>query len=65
KSGTWFSYGDERLGQGRENAKAFLREHPDTAREIEEKLRQTLHLGVSVRTGESRDSEGKKEQESA
>jgi len=45
KSGTWFSYGDERLGQGRENAKAFLREHPDAAREIEEKLRQELHLG--------------------
>ena len=29
KSGSWFSYGEERIGQGRENAKAFLRAHPD------------------------------------
>ncbi len=65
KSGTWFSYGDDRLGQGRENAKAFLREHPDAALEIEQKLRQMLHLGVSVPTGESQDSESKKEPESA
>ena len=57
KSGTWFSYDDDRLGQGRENAKAYLREHPDTAREIEEKLRQTLHLGVPLPTEESKKSE--------
>ena len=36
KSGSFFSYGDERLGQGRGNAKAFLDEHPETAKEIEE-----------------------------
>ena len=57
KSGTWFSYGDDRLGQGRENAKAFLREHPDVAQEIEQKLRQTLHLGMPVPTEESGESE--------
>jgi recombination protein RecA len=34
KSGSYFSYGDERLGQGRQNATAFLREHPDVAQEI-------------------------------
>src|SRR6056297_2158217 len=42
KSGSWFSYGDERIGQGRENAKTFLREHPDTAAEIEGRIRELL-----------------------
>ncbi|HIE03746.1 MAG TPA: recombinase RecA [Candidatus Latescibacteria bacterium] len=45
KSGTWFSYGDTRLGQGRENAKAYLREHPDLARQIEERIRDALGVG--------------------
>jgi len=44
KSGTWFSYGGERLGQGRENAKAFLRQNPEVAETIEMKLRQVLGL---------------------
>ncbi|NLI32473.1 MAG: recombinase RecA [Deltaproteobacteria bacterium] len=44
KSGTWYSYNGERLGQGRENAKNFLREHPDTLVEIEQKLRQMHDL---------------------
>jgi len=39
KSGSWFSFEGERIGQGRENAKEFLREHPETARIIEEKIR--------------------------
>jgi len=39
KSGSWFSYGDERIGQGRENAKQFLRDHPAMALEIEDKIR--------------------------
>ncbi|HHX03385.1 MAG TPA: recombinase RecA [Tissierellia bacterium] len=38
KSGSWFSYGDERLGQGRENAKAFLDENPEMLQEIEQKV---------------------------
>jgi recombination protein RecA len=38
KSGTWFSFGGERIGQGREQAKAFLREHPDILAQIEGKL---------------------------
>jgi len=38
KSGAWFSYGGERVGQGREQAKAFLKEHPETLAEIEGKL---------------------------
>ena len=39
KSGSWFSYGDERIGQGRENAKTFLRENTAMANEIEDKIR--------------------------
>jgi recombination protein RecA len=42
KSGAWFSCGDTRLGQGRENAKLFLRENPELAKEIEEKVRAAL-----------------------
>ncbi len=39
KSGTWFTYGDIRLGQGRENARNFLEEHPELAEEIEARIR--------------------------
>lgn len=42
KSGTWFSYGDNRLGQGRENAKQILKENKQLADEIENKIRQLL-----------------------
>ncbi len=42
KSGTWFSYGGERLGQGRENAKTFLKDNPKIANSIEEKLRTAM-----------------------
>ena len=44
KSGAWYSYGDLRVGQGRENSKQFLRENPEVADEIEGKLRETLGL---------------------
>src|SRR5689334_11076256 len=44
KSGAWYSYGDLRLGQGRDNAKVFLRENPDLADEIEAKIREKLGL---------------------
>src|SRR6185503_13119289 len=46
KSGAWFSYGDMRLGQGRENSKQFLRDNPDLADELELKLRDLLGMGV-------------------
>jgi recombination protein RecA len=42
KSGSFFSYGEERIGQGRNNAKAFLRENPTMAREIEDKIYAAL-----------------------
>jgi recombination protein RecA len=44
KSGSWFSYGEIRLGQGRENARSFLRDNPDLASEIDGKLREALGL---------------------
>ena len=40
KSGAWFSFDSERIGQGRENAKAYLKEHPDMAAKIERAIRQ-------------------------
>jgi len=45
KSGSWFSYGDMRLGQGRENAKLFIRDNPDLFAEIEGKVRKVLGMG--------------------
>jgi recombination protein RecA len=44
KSGAWFSYKGERLGQGRENAKQFIRDHPDVAETLQLKLREMLGL---------------------
>jgi recombination protein RecA len=45
KSGAWYSYNGERIGQGRDNCREYLRENPDLAREIENKVRE--HLGVT------------------
>jgi recombination protein RecA len=42
KSGAWFSYGNDRIGQGKENARTFLEEHPEMAAEIESRLRALL-----------------------
>jgi recombination protein RecA len=42
KSGAWFSYGETRLGQGRENVKAFLKENKELAKEMEEKIKQAI-----------------------
>lgn len=47
KSGSWYTYGEQRIGQGRENAKAFLEEHLDMASEIETKIREALTNAVS------------------
>ena len=44
KSGSWFSYGSERIGQGRENAKTYLRTHPEIASQIEAKVRENAGL---------------------
>src|SRR5579875_851152 len=47
KSGSWYTYGEQRIGQGRENAKAYLEEHTDLAAEIEGKIREALGKVVS------------------
>lgn len=47
KSGSWWTYGETRIGQGRENAKAFLEEHSDLALEIETKIREALKAAAS------------------
>src|SRR6185436_1407628 len=44
KSGTWFSYKTERLGQGREAARGFLKQHPETMEELEHKVRSAMGL---------------------
>ncbi|KPL00281.1 MAG: recombinase RecA [candidate division Zixibacteria bacterium SM23_73_2] len=49
KSGTWFSYKEERLGQGKENAKQFLVEHSDIAQKIESEIRQKLNLPTEIK----------------
>jgi recombination protein RecA len=46
KRGSFYSYGETRLGQGRENTKAFLRENPDLAREIENNVREAKDLPI-------------------
>ena len=48
KSGAWYSYGDERLGQGRENAKQYFREHPELVKQIEARILDTLKIGKAV-----------------
>ena len=45
KSGAWFAYNDSKIGQGRENAKLFLAEHPDMMDEVEAKVRASLNIG--------------------
>ena len=53
KSGSWYSYGDERIGQGRENAKAFLKQNPGVASEIEGKIRAANGLDFAAKSDES------------
>jgi recombination protein RecA len=55
KSGAWFSYGDERIGQGRENAKQFLRDNPAMAISIEDKIRAAHGLEFGMQDGDSAD----------
>ena len=45
KSGSWYSYGNIRLGQGKENARQFLKENPEIAEEIEKKILETINAG--------------------
>ncbi|MFW0777060.1 MAG: recombinase RecA [Rickettsiales bacterium] len=53
KSGSWFSYNSERIGQGRENAKQYLKDNPKIAEEIENKIRQDAGIVTEVFKGEA------------
>ena len=52
KSGAWYSYGDERIGQGRENAKLFLKQNPSVAMSIEDKIRAANGLDFTMAGGD-------------
>jgi recombination protein RecA len=52
KSGAWFSYGEMKLGQGRENVKALLKENPEVATEIENKIKDAMGMGIDVELDE-------------
>ena len=52
KSGAWFAYKGQKIGQGRENAKSFLKENPDIMKEIENKVRENFNLAFEKSMGE-------------
>jgi len=62
KSGTWYTYGDMRLGQGKENSKKFLEEHLEVADEIEQKVRDIM-TGKNVLGEENKEVQEEKEEE--
>ena len=61
KSGSWFSYGDERLGQGRENVKEFFKKYPQMAKEIEQKIRALTVAKPTIEEGSAEDAGESKE----
>lgn len=56
KAGAWYSYGEERIGQGRENAKTYFREHPELRAEIENKVRAEYGIGDPLEEPEQTES---------
>ena len=57
KSGSWFGYNGERIGQGRENVKAYLKDNPEIMKEIEEKIRANFSEAFEKSLGEDEDTE--------
>src|SRR5574344_1774077 len=57
KAGAWFSYGDTKIGQGRENSKVFLRDNPAIAKEIEDKILNSMGINDAIITGGSDDAD--------
>jgi recombination protein RecA len=57
KSGSWFSYNSERIGQGRENAKAYLKDHPEVAQAIEAAIRAQAGVGIAGPSSEPENAE--------
>ena len=63
KSGPWFSYGSERIGQGRENARIFLADNPDVCEEIRRKILEKAGVGGAGVKGEEAEEEGTRRHE--
>ena len=63
KSGAWFSYNGEKIGQGRENAKLYLKEHKEIAKELEEKIRENFRQAFEKSLGDEEDLEQDNEPE--
>jgi len=57
KAGAWYSYNGDRIGQGKENARQFLKEHPEMAVEIERRLRAEMMPSRSVKSASEEDVE--------
>ena len=53
KSGSWFTYEGDQLGQGKENARAFLKDNPDLANEIERKIKEVFSLGAKAESADA------------
>ena len=62
KSGAWFAYNGQKIGQGRENAKAFLTQNPDIMKEIEGKVRDNFNLAFENSMTGSSESEEESEE---
>ena len=52
KAGAWYTYEGDQLGQGKENARTFLRDNPDLANELEKKILEKLGIGPQVDSGD-------------
>ena len=63
KTGAWFSYGEERLGQGRENSKEFLEQNPKITAEIEKKVYEAYSVDAEVGADKSADKTADKSKE--
>jgi len=59
KSGAWYAYNGDKIGQGRENAKIYLREHPEIMEELEAKVREHYQLGTPKETKDKEEKEAK------
>jgi recombination protein RecA len=53
KSGAWYAYKGEKIGQGKDNSREFLRENPDLAHEIENRIRESLDIALLPALGSS------------
>ena len=60
KSGAWYAYNGEKIGQGKENVKVYLKEHPELRDELEEKIRE--HYGFGANKNQKDSSKGNKEE---